>query len=112
MNIHLKTVMAALMLAGPAAAAQTAPRAADEQASALDICERIALAKVQGQVLERHAEKYPTGYNYEYLIKARDGRRLIVAVDGKTRKVFAVMDSEPAKIETGEEEEPDALSPE
>jgi hypothetical protein len=103
MNIQLK-VMAALLLAGTAVAAQPATKAAEDQSTALDLCERIALAKVQGRVLERSAQKYPTGINYEYLIKAKDGRRLVVAVDGRTRKVFAVMDSEPAKVETGEEE--------
>ena len=105
MKINIMTVLSTVMLAGAAAAAQPALGPTEEQTAALDLHEKIALAKVHGQVLERSVQKYPTGFNYEYLIKARDGRKLVVEVDGKTRKVFAVMDTEPAKMEeTGEEE--------
>jgi len=99
--------MAMLMLTG---AVSAAPAPAQEQATALDIHEKIALAKVQGKVLERRAQKYPTGFNYEYLIEARDGRKLFVEVDGKTRKVFAVMDTAPVAIDEILEEEDDSLS--
>ncbi len=104
MKINSMMVMAALMAAGAAAGAQPGPKPAEDQMSALDVHQKIALAKVNGKVLERHAQRYPTGVNYEYLIEVKDGRKLLVDVDGKTRKVFAVMDSEPAAVETGEED--------
>jgi hypothetical protein len=111
MTITLKLAMAFLLTAGAAGAAQTASKDSQDGGTAMDVCEKVALAKVQGRVLERRAQKYPTGFNYEYLIAAKDGRKLVVEVDGKTRKVFAVMDSEPAAVETGEEEL-DAPAPE
>ena len=104
---HLKTIAAALMLAGSAAATQHFPKNTADQA-AIEICEKIALARVQGEVLERKAQKYATGYNYEYLIRVKDGRKVVVDVDGKTRKVFSIMNvAEVAIQETGDEEPPE-----
>jgi len=101
MKNHMTTLMAALMLTGSLAAAQPQPMAAvSELSSALDVCQKIALARVPGEVLERRAQRYPTGVNYEFLIATDDGRKVLVAVDGKTRKVFAIME-ELDEIPTG-----------
>ncbi len=73
----------------------------------LDKGEKVALARVRGEVLERHAEREGAGARYDYLIKAKDGRRLVVEVDGKTNKVLSVKSGEEKKKEELGEEKPD-----
>lgn len=88
---------------------ETPKQERDEKAqdAALDKAEKIALARVKGTVLERHTEKEKGAARYEFLVQATDGRKLVVEVDNKTRKVVSVKTGEQKKKEEPGEEKPD-----
>ena len=80
---------------------ETPKQEKDEKAqdALLDKAEKIALVRVKGTVLERHTEKEKGATRCEFLIQAKDGRKLVVEVDSKTNKIVSVKTGEQKKKE-------------